>query len=440
MLLARCIGPLLIVMLESTAGIARAQAIGGPVTPSFSTFQPIAPVGVARAIPAATYAPKPVLAVRDGQKSEEVVRQIMEEDRRSVSQPRMYTGPFHFADPSVASAEETAPFRDALRSLSNMLSVSDALDLRKALYAIEHPVQPSMSYATFSGMVEKLAAMVRYKLVSEGLDPEDPLAKHYGIQRLFIDTLIDPATGRRMPPLRYDLEDFSGEGDPAQLTVGKLLLTGEGQCRSMPLLYLLVAEALGAEAFWAFSPNHSYIKFRDAQGTFFNFETTNGHLTSDAWVAGSGYVKAEAVRSRVYLDTVGTRRAVAHLLVDLAIAYGQRFGYDQAFMGACLDKALEEFPNDIHGWLERSNLSTACFDRAAFEAGYPPLDQLGKVAPALELRFRELKQLYVHVDGLGFSEMPSEAYATWLRSLEEEKQKRAEERFREQLWPTPLRR
>lgn len=436
----RSIGTALLGGLGLTGGKAIAQVIGRPTAPGFETFQTVVPFAAPGPVLPQPLAPAFMSAVDARQHPEEVVRGIMEEDRQHVTRTKDYTGPFRFADPSIMSSEQAVPFRDALHDLSSMLSADRPLSLREALYAVEHPIQPSLSYGAFSDMIEKLAAMVRYRLVSEGLDPEDPLAKHYGIQRLFTDTLIDPVTGHRMPPLRYDLEDFSGEGDPAQLTVGKLLLTGEGQCRSMPLLYLLVAEAMQAETFWAFSPNHSYIKFRDAQGTFFNFETTNGHLTSDAWVAGSGYVKAEAVRSRVYLDTVGTRQVVAHLLVDLAIAYEQRFGYDEAFMGACLDKALEEFPNDIHGWLERSNLSTACFDRAAFEAGYPPLDRLGQVALALGREFKELKQLYAHVDDLGFSEMPPEAYAAWLRSLEEEKQKRAEERFREQLWPTPLRR
>ena len=78
--------------------------------------------------------------------------------------------------------------------------------------------------------------------------------------------------------------------------VQKLLVTGKGQCNSLPKLYLILAEEIGAEAHLALSPNHSYIKFPDDEGNWHNIELTNNMLTTDAFILNSGYVKAEAIQ------------------------------------------------------------------------------------------------------------------------------------------------
>ena len=407
-----------------------------PETPRFSSMEP---VQVSNWKPMRTPQPRPIpegqLSISE--RNAAIIAEALASDERATSPARTYNGPFLFAEHAVVVQDPMKPRFDAAYSvLSDMIDGKRPLDPVMAVFATDHTsVASGPTYREFSDMIDKLVGIVKYRLLAEGMDPEDPIAIHYGIQLLFTDTLVDPTTGHRLPPLRYDLEDFMGETTSEQLTVMKVLSTGEGQCWSMPLLYLLLADRMKAEAFWAFSPNHSYIKFRDANGTFHNFETTNGHITSDAWVMGSGFVKADAVKNRIYMDSVGTRKVIAHLLVDLAIEYEQRYGYDEEFMGACLHQALSAYPNDIHGWLALSNLRTAYFDLAAFRAGYPPLEELEQLAPALHQRLAELEQLYAHVDALGFAEMPPEAYAAWLRTLEDEKQKRTDERSKVPLVP-----
>lgn len=413
--------------------VSMAAQIRLPETPKFSTFSPIGP-----SVPVPHQQPLhdgSVVPPSTAERNAALIAELRTGDALAPKNSRKYQGRYRFADPGLVVADPGhIQFGAAFNLLNDMLRGTRPLDLSVAVYATDLPATGKATrYSEFSDMLRKLTDMVRHRLASEGMDPEDPLAAHYGIQKLFTDTLIDPATGRAMPPLRYDLEDFHGDDDPAQLTVIKLLNTGEGQCRSLPLLYLLLAQRMKADAYWAFSPNHSYVKFHDRQGTFYNFEATNGHITTDAWVIGSGFVKAYAIKNRIYADTLGTRQVVAHLLVDLALAYEQRYGYDEAFIGACLDIALDEFPNGIHAWLLLSNLRTAGFDRAAYEAGYPPLDDLATAAPSLHKQLQELKQLYAYVDALGFAEMPADAYAAWLRSLDAEKQKREEEELKKPL-------
>ena len=45
--------------------------------------------------------------------------------------------------------------------------------------------------------------------------------------------------------------------------ITKLMISGIGQCYSMPLYYLILAEEMNAEACWALSPKHSFVKIKD---------------------------------------------------------------------------------------------------------------------------------------------------------------------------------
>ena len=47
------------------------------------------------------------------------------------------------------------------------------------------------------------------------------------------------------------LMDIKGEKDYFKLLTVKMLKTGKGQCHSMPLMYLMIAETLEAEAWLA---------------------------------------------------------------------------------------------------------------------------------------------------------------------------------------------
>ena len=265
-----------------------------------------------------------------------------------------------FAGSDTVNSVDHAAYLRAIDQVERMALAQEQPDLGKAVYAMERPAIGSrVTEQQFNGMLDKLASLVRDRLRAEGRDPADQGNLHAGIQMLFQDTIRDPKSGKELKPFRYDLEDFWGETDPTKLFVSKLLVSGEGQCRSMPLLYLLLAERLGAEAYWAFSPNHSYVKYPVSERQFLNFETTVGMPISDKLIARSGYMRTEAMQSRIYMDTVGVRRSVAHLLAETAMAYQQRFGYNEALMERCLKTSLAIYQDDIHAWLQLRNLRIA---------------------------------------------------------------------------------
>lgn len=62
--------------------------------------------------------------------------------------------------------------------------------------------------------------------------------------------------------MKYDFEDFYARGDLSKYMVSKLLAQNTGQCHSLPLLYLILAEELGVKAHLCFSPNHSILNYQ----------------------------------------------------------------------------------------------------------------------------------------------------------------------------------
>lgn len=155
---------------------------------------------------------------------------------------------------------------------------------------------------------------------------------NYAIQQLYEhpNVYFDTKTQltHTVPPFKYDLEDYMGEKDYTNLFASKLLGKGSGQCHSLPLVYLMIAEQLGAKAWLSLAPSHSFIQFMDNRGRLLDFETTNGNIVSGSWVAGSGYINGKALRNKTYLDTLSRRQLYARCLSDLLLGYLNKFEYD----------------------------------------------------------------------------------------------------------------
>ena len=202
--------------------------------------------------------------------------------------------------------------------------------------------------------------------------------------------------------------------------VEKALATNSGQCHSLPLLYLILAEEIGANAQLAYSPSHSYIKFKDDNGKWHNVELTNGMMTTDAFVLQSGYIKAEALQNEIYMLPLNQKELLSHVLFDLAKGYTVKYCYDR-FVEEVIDKALQLDPNNINAHMVKSDYRTMRFMYVQKQFNLSP-DNIIKYPKAKRLLDEMLAQ-YSVVDNLGFEEMPAEAYEKWLGSLQNAKQK-----------------
>ncbi len=358
----------------------------------------------------------------------EVDQQIAQEQQaeqraRTIIDDAMSSLPKQFKLPSKGNGEGVKHYRTAFEQLKSMEKQS--FSIKKATHIIENAYyEDNYDYAEFDKTIRQTGDFLREKMQELGYDSSNNLAKNFLLFQFFSDTLEIKGKNVKHLPLTYDFEDYMGKDDWSKMFVRKLLETGEGQCNSLPQLYLILAEEIDAEASLSLSPNHSYIKFQDnAKRKWYNVELTNGMLTTDAFILQSGYVKAEALQNKIYMHPLSQEALYAHQFVQLALGYVRKYGYDE-LVNEIIGKALEVYPNHVNAQLIKSNYDTFKMHYALSQLGIGRhnFEQIKHYPFAMEL-YQNVSKQYQQVDELGYEEMPEEAYQKWLHSVKEKQNK-----------------
>ncbi|MFZ6011983.1 MAG: hypothetical protein ACOYXT_16695 [Bacteroidota bacterium] len=314
----------------------------------------------------------------------------------------------------------------AFRELEKMLNGQSPMDIEKAVFAAERAYDKSLNFAEFDEQLNKAASVIGLKMQQDKISSSDNLGKLMMTFKYMADTITvrtKQETTITTYPKTYDFEDFWGRQDYRKMFVSKLLKEGNGQCHSMPLLFLMLCEKIGAEAYLAFAPNHSYIKFQDKKGKWHNIELTNGMLASDHFIAESGYVKAEAMQSGIYMQPLSKKQVIVQCLNDLALGYQKKYGYD-AFVKECATIALSHDSKNITA---RQILANYYNELGKYIVYQYQSKGMTKYQFDQDERANETMQLInkanQEIEDLGFAEMPPEAYEKWLNSMQEEVRK-----------------
>ena len=316
-------------------------------------------------------------------------------------------------------------FESAYRELVEMLEGKRTLDLKRAVFLTENAFFDSrLSYTDYTASIERMVQFMQRYMQTNHLPADNKDAINYLAFKFMSDTLeihdLYEGKTRKSYPKTYDFDDPLGYERPNHLFVTKLLSQNSGQCKSLPLLFLILVEALGGEAYLSFSPSHSYIKCTSEKGIDYNLELTNGMLTSDSWVVASGYVKAEAVRSGIYLDTLNKQKVIANCLVDLGQYYTYRFGHFDEFVLKCANKALEFHETNIQAIQLKSDYYTVKMQATAQKLGLRNPAEFKQHQESAQL-FEKLQKMYALLDHLGFKNMSEEVYKEWMETLHTKK-------------------
>ena len=318
-------------------------------------------------------------------------------------------------------------FEYAFNQINNMLQ-SNNLNLTKAVFLSEGAYynlsDSKQEYYKFSRVIRDMASQISGSVDSKQKNNNFNLAQT--VFRYLTDTILiqKKSEGRfyKSSPMKYDFVDPFGEEDIKNLFVSKLMYSKKGQCKSLPLLYLLIMEELGGEAYLSFSPEHTYIKCKNELGRLVNLELTNGKITSDAWVAASGYIKVEAIQSGIFMDTLNKKQVVANCLVDLARYYISKYG-ETEFVLKYLNKSLEIHPTNIHAVKLKSNYYTHLFQNKIKGCKADNEDSLKELCPELYKVYLQMHSMYDLIGKLGYEKIPHDIYKKWLNDIEKQKTK-----------------
>lgn len=329
-------------------------------------------------------------------------------------------------------------YQQAFDSLTKMVRGQRPLSYKKAVFFAEWSFfENSLTYHDFNQAIQNSLDLIKAKMKQDKL-PLTDLAKNWMIYQFMSDTLQIKLTvpeNRTVAhyPMQYDFEDFWGEKDWTKGMVSKLLRVQSGQCHSLPLLYLILAEGLSSKAYLAYSPEHSYIKIKLPNGTFQNIELTNGHMTTDSYILKSGFVKSEALANKVYMDTLSKRQVVANSILDLAKGYRNKYGFDEFYL-SCVTSGLQYHPNNVVGHLMKGDYYYWLVQDILKQDPDITKRPLQEVPEFWDI-VNKVKAEKATLDALGYEQMPKEAYQDWLQSVEKEKSKQMQNVIQQSLWP-----
>ncbi|MDI1254577.1 MAG: hypothetical protein PSV16_00625 [Flavobacterium sp.] len=337
--------------------------------------------------------------------------------------------------PSFGGLSGTKFYRDAFNKLAAL--DPENYSIKDVNFTVENAFfDNKQDSAEFQSVIRQTGDFLRAKMKELKYDENNNLAKNYVLFQFFSETMKLKATGQQHFPFKYDFNDYMGQNDWSKMFVSKLIQTGSGQCHSLPMLYLILAEEIGAEAYLALSPNHSYIKFPDENKKWYNLELTNGMATTNTFILNSGFIKAEAIQSKIYMQNLTKKQLLSQFYTDLASGYQHKFGYDN-FVEQTAKKALELYPENVSAHLLLANFERYRFEYVAKQFGVNPFQK--EELQKLRRNFRAVAMLnetnaqYKKLDDLGFEPMPSEEYEKWLASLKNAKNKQDNDTFNKQF-------
>lgn len=372
--------------------------------------------------------------------NEQLIREVeLYEQRQIEAQKQIYADlkmeKTNFGLPSLNHVSGTEYYQKAFNKLSAM-NPND-FSIKEATFIIENAFyEEQKDYEEFNQIVKETGNFLYKKMDELGYDKNSNLAKNLILFQFFSDTLELKKENLKHLPFKYDFDDYWGKEDWTKMFVHKLLETGSGQCNSLPRLYLILAEEIGAEAFMALSPNHSYIKFRDDEDNWYNVELTNGMFTLDSFILQSGYIKSEALQNGIYMQPLSSKQLLSQLITDFASGYVHKFGYSP-FVKKVVDKALELDPESLNANMVNSNFLTVQFENAVTQIGVNPRDnkdlQNIRFYPPIVEMLNQTNEQYRKIDDSGYEYMPATAYQKWLDHLIDAKQQQDNEEIKRQF-------
>lgn len=372
--------------------------------------------------------------------NEQLIREVQINEQRQIeAQKQMYADlkmeRTNFGLPNLNHISGTEYYRKAFDKLSAMNP--DDFSIKEATFIIENAFyEEQKNYEEFNQIVKETGNFLYKKMNELGYDRNSNLAKNLILFQFFSDTLELKKENLKHLPFKYDFDDYWGAEDWTKMFVHKLLETGSGQCNSLPRLYLILAEEIGAEAFLALSPNHSYIKFRDDEDNWYNLELTNGMFTLDSFVLQSGYIKSEALQNGIYMQPLSSKQLLSQLITDFSSGYVHKFG-NSPFVKKVVDKALELDPESLNANMVNSNFLTVQFENAVKQIGVNPRDnrdlQNIRFYPPIAEMLNQTNAQYRKIDDLGYEYMPATAYQKWLDHLMDAKQQQDNENIKRQF-------
>ncbi|MBS1525301.1 MAG: hypothetical protein JST19_06620 [Bacteroidetes bacterium] len=316
-----------------------------------------------------------------------------------------------FFIPAYAQESKSIAYTNAFNEQLQMLDGLRPIDFKRAVFISEDAYYNNkLSYQGFCTNISNITAQLKIMIKIKGIG-QYKTAGNWATFSFMTDTI--PANSFK--PFTYDFDDFTGSKDWSKMFVTKLLQTHSGNCHSLPYLYKILCDEIGAKSYLAFAPNHCYIKHINENGQWTNVELTNPSFPQDQEIIKQMYVTVEEIRQNIYMVPLTPKQNIACTMRDLAEGYKSKYGYDRFFL-KMVSTALKYYPKSIPLIQHKANCLLSMIK--AEEHKKNPDTQLLAADIAMH------KQTIRIINELGYKDMPLELYKEWVNAVEKEKAKR----------------
>lgn len=332
---------------------------------------------------------------------------------------------------TINAQDRETLYNDTLTELHCMLKDSCKLSFKRAVMKVENSyLHGTLDTIGFNQDIKMLASLANTLVKNKNLkyNERDSLKvkKYAALFSVLTDTIpVILSDGERYDyiPYSYDFEDIWGIRSWKNMFVSKLIETGKGNCHSLPYLYKILAEEIGADAHLAIAPNHVYIKHQNQKDGWYNTELTSGIFPLDSWLMASGYIHLDAISNKLYMEALDDKQSVAMCVIDLAEGYNRAFPANdgQFVLKACL-VALQYYPHYINGRILMAETKKKIFEQKVNET-FGELSKEVYEDEKFKAMFLDLQNDYATIHHAGYRRMPQEMYLKWLSSLNEERAK-----------------
>ncbi len=241
------------------------------------------------------------------------------------------------ADSSVSSLYDST-----FNYLHDMLLGKEKINFRKGVLMVEQAfLNGRLNLDSLEAELDELEKVL-WKMIDKKGIRSFKTAPNWAAYTYIKDSIPE----NNFTPFTYDFVDYGGEKNWSKMFVSKLMKSKSGNCHSLPYLYKILCESMGADAHLALAPNHLYIKHKDEKGVWSNVELTHGGFPSDEWIIDQLSISKESLDKQVFMYPLNQKQSIVMCLYDLIQTY-QWQHQDDGFTRKVLDLALVHHPENI---------------------------------------------------------------------------------------------
>ena len=233
----------------------------------------------------------------------------------------------------------TSASADVVARVRAVFAAGDAsLDYAAAKLAFDQLIDPTHNAPYAVAQLDRLTESTR-QLAGSAATPNRTFA---ALRRV----IYEDGPWNEGRAFAYDQSDPMGQRIDTKL-LATYLRTRRGNCVSMPVLFLIMADRLGLDVGLATAPLHMFVRYRSENGQVVNVEATSGgHPSRDEWYRERMPMTDRAISNGVYLRTLGWRESVALIESTVLEWLIERERFEEAL--AVSDVILRNAPRDAY--------------------------------------------------------------------------------------------